>query len=384
MTDTALLPQAARRRRRFSGLSPRQERRFTWIAGIIILAVMSGWTLSIIDLYDERGAESGRSSEGAPPPATVTRTVASSLLDPRAKPLPFISDAAIEFLDPIRGESGKLRAAIVSPGTPIGSGQADPKLVARYETEGAAPYVSTDRRAPQQPGIYRMAFEIDRAKRAIDDLNVITLVPFGEKKKDKIGLYYLGSWPYERGGQPRLPTYANPRGFIEVTPENQHTNVSEHFKLSQFLTKDQREVWPKYLLLDPKLLDKLELTIGKLQAAGYKVEHVHVMSGFRTPRYNHGGGNTSGRANLSRHMYGDGADVYVDNNKDGQPDDLNRDGRIDVKDAELFARMAEQVEREHPALVGGIGIYVACCGHGPFTHLDVRGYRARWRGTSGG
>lgn len=378
MTDTALLPQATRQRRRFSGLNQRQERRFTWIAGVIIVAVMSGWTVSIIDIYDQKDLEDGKVSP------SVTRTVASSLLDRQAKPLPFISDAAIEFLDPIRGESGKIRAAFVTPGTPIGSENADPNMVARYETEGEAPYVSPDLRAPREPGIYRMAFEIDRAKRAIDDLNVITLVPFGEKKRGKIGLYYLGSWPYEQGGKPRLPTYANPRGFIEVTPENQSTNVSEHFRISQFLTKDQREVWPKYLLLDPKLLDKLELTISNLEAAGYEVKHVHVMSGFRTPRYNHGGGNTSGRANLSRHMYGDGADVYVDNNKDGQPDDLNRDGRVDVKDAELFSRMAEQVEREHPALVGGIGIYIACCGHGPFTHLDVRGYRARWRGTSGG
>jgi len=383
MTDTALLPGATKRRRRFSGLSPRQERVFTWLAGLIILGVMSGWTLSIIDIHEQRETERDATTLAAPP-ASVTRTVTSSLLDPQAKPLPFISDAAIEFLAPIRGESGKLRAAIVAPGTPLARGKADPKLVARYETEGGDPYVSTELRTPQTPGIYRMAFEIDRVRRAIDDLNVITLVPFGEKKKGKIGLYYLGSWPYEQGGKPKLTTYANPRGFIEVTPENQSTNVAEHFKLSQFLTKDQRNVWPKYLLLDPKLLDKLELTISNLQDAGYKVQHVHVMSGFRTPRYNHGGGNTGGRANLSRHMYGDAADVYVDNNKDGQPDDLNRDGRVDVRDAELFARMAEQVEREHPALVGGIGIYLACCGHGPFTHVDVRGYRARWRGTSGG
>lgn len=383
MTDTALLPGARKRRRRFSGLNPRQERIFTWLAGLIIVAVLSGWTFSIIDVYEQREME-GETTNPATPAPSVTRTVTSSLLDPQPKPLPFISDAAIEFLDPIRGESGKLRAAIVPGGTPLAKEKADPKLVARYESDEGAPYISPELRTPQTPGIYRMAFEIDRAKRAIDDLNVITLVPFGEKKSGKIGLYYLGSWPYEQGGKPRLPTYANPRGFIEVTPENQSTNVSEHFKLSQFLTKDQRNVWPKYLLLDPKLLDKLELTIAKLQDAGYKVQHVHVMSGFRTPRYNHGGGNTSGRANLSRHMYGDASDVYVDNNLDGQPDDLNGDRRVDVKDAELFARMAEQVEREHPALVGGIGIYVACCGHGPFTHVDVRGYRARWRGTSGG
>jgi uncharacterized protein YcbK (DUF882 family) len=115
-----------------------------------------------------------------------------------------------------------------------------------------------------------------------------------------------------------------------------------------------------------------------------RVEHVHVMSGFRTPSYNAGGGNTAGRANLSRHMYGDGADVYVDNNRDGQPDDITGDGRVTVRDAEKFAAAAERVEKKHRSLVGGIGIYVACCGHGPFTHIDVRGSRARWRGSGSG
>ena len=53
-----------------------------------------------------------------------------------------------------------------------------------------------------------------------------------------------------------------------MTPENQDFHVSEHFRLRDFLTKDQRNVWPKYLLLDPKLIDKLELTIQELRAAG--------------------------------------------------------------------------------------------------------------------
>jgi hypothetical protein len=83
-------------------------------------------------------------------------------------------------------------------------------------------------------------------------------------------------------------------------------------------------------------------------------------------------------------MYGDGADVYVDNDRDGHPDDITGDGRVTTRDAELFAEAAEAVERKHPSLLGGIGIYVACCGHGPFTHVDVRGYRARWRGTGNG
>jgi hypothetical protein len=83
-------------------------------------------------------------------------------------------------------------------------------------------------------------------------------------------------------------------------------------------------------------------------------------------------------------MYGDASDVFVDNDRNGTSDDLNGDGRINEKDAEVVLAAAERVERKYPALVGGVGVYVACCGHGPFTHIDVRGYRARWRGTGSG
>src|SRR5207247_8800435 len=139
--------------------------------------------------------------------------------------------------------------------------------------------------------------------------------------------------------------------------------------------------WPKYLLLNPKLLDKLELTIQELEAMGHPVRHVQIMSGFRTPEYNHGGGNIEGRANLSRHMYGDASDIFVDNDGNGVMDDLNGDGKADPADSEVIARAAERVEAKYPALVGGVGIYPAWCGHGPFSHVDVRGYRGRWRGT---
>jgi hypothetical protein len=40
---------------------------------------------------------------------------------------------------------------------------------------------------------------------------------------------------------------------------------------------------------------------------------------------------------------------------------------------------AERVEgAAHPDLVGGAGRYRANRAHGPFAHIDVRGYRARW------
>jgi uncharacterized protein YcbK (DUF882 family) len=102
-----------------------------------------------------------------------------------------------------------------------------------------------------------------------------------------------------------------------------------------------------------------------------------VMSGFRTPWYNRHGGHVGGRAELSRHMYGDAADVYIDNGN-GRMADLNHDGRVDSRDARVILRAVEEVEKEHPELSGGVGVYRSTRSHGPFAHIDVRGWRARW------
>ena len=206
---------------------------------------------------------------------------------------------------------------------------------------------------------------------------VITIRDFAEKLDGRIGSYRIGYWPSETG-RPLGGTYGNPTGFIEVTRENMDTPVSEHFRLRDFLTHDQQGTWPKYLVLREDLVDKLELVINQLQAQGYPVRHMSVMSGFRTPQYNANGGETGGRASLSRHMYGDAADVFVDNDGDGRMDDLNRDGRVDYRDAQVILDAAERVERAHPDVTGGVGVYRATSSHGPFAHVDVRGHRARW------
>ena len=292
-----------------------------------------------------------------------------------------MTDAMLSFLSPLRGQSGKVRFTTQTPGAPIVTNTPD-GATAVLSQDGQS--VSSTFTAPANPGVYDLAVQVNQATRAISDFSVITLVPFSQKQNGHIGLYYLGTWPFERGGKPKTPGYANPPGFIKVTPENVDTYVSEHFKLRDFVTKDQPNVWPKYLLLDPKLLDQLELTLQELEASGHAVKHVTIMSGFRTPNYNRAGGNTEGRANPSRHMYGDASDIYIDNDGNGTEDDLNHDGRVNVLDAQVVGDAADRVERKHPSLVGGIGVYSASSGHGPFTHIDVRGYRARWRGFGNG
>jgi uncharacterized protein YcbK (DUF882 family) len=185
-------------------------------------------------------------------------------------------------------------------------------------------------------------------------------------------------------GKAPVTAYANPSGFIEVTQQDADTYISQDFKLRDFLTHDQPNVWPKYLVLQMKLVDKLELVLEDLTAHGVDVSGVRVMSGFRTPQYNATGGNPQGRAALSRHMYGDAADIYIDSNHDGVMDDLNHDGRITIDDSKVIEAAVDRVDAAHPELIGGAGIYPAGPGHGPFIHIDTRGYRARWVGGPGG
>lgn len=229
--------------------------------------------------------------------------------------------------------------------------------------------------APKDPGIYTLEIGAGNVSRILDDLQLIVQVPFKMKQGAYLQGYFIGRYPTE--GQNRTDRYAPPEGFIEVTRENQNLKLSKHFTLREFLTKDQKNVWPKYVVVDERLIEKLELVMAELNAMGVKAERMVVMSGYRTPQYNSKGLNR-GRAQLSRHQYGDAADVWVDNDGNWYMDDLNGDGRRDTRDARVILQAVDRVEAKYPELVGGAGIYPDNGVHGPFIHIDVRGKKARW------
>jgi hypothetical protein len=227
-------------------------------------------------------------------------------------------------------------------------------------------------RAPARAGSWRL--ELRRGQTiAQTDLVVLTTVKAERLRKGYLNGYHIGRYPVDRS---MPPEYLPPSGFIEVTKQNQHLFVSDHFQLGQFLTKDQRHVWPKYVVLDLRLVDKLELVLRELNATYAPAKTLHVMSGYRTPQYNGRGG--KGRARLSRHMYGDAADVWIDGDGDGRMDDLNGDGKCDVSDAEVLVSAVSRLEQRYPELTGGAAAYEANHAHGPFIHIDARGRAARW------
>ncbi|HJU67574.1 MAG TPA: D-Ala-D-Ala carboxypeptidase family metallohydrolase [Gemmatimonadaceae bacterium] len=367
------IPAPARSRWHRAGVSPRTERMFDIAGGTLLATFALGWSWSV-------ATADARTDEDAAV-TRVTASITSALTNADAPTAAFLTEAAMEALLPLRGESGRLHAQFREPGAPLGTDTLPEGAVVHYSSGGVTDSAVADTlvRGPDDPGIWSVAVKVGAAIRPLSDFNVITLKPFSAKQRGRIGLYYLGSWPNERGRGPAR--YSPPRGFIEVTQENRTTHVSEHFRLGDFLTKNQFEVWPKYLVLETRLLDKLELVLAELRARGIQTSGVKVLSGFRTPQYNRGGGDPRGRAALSRHMYGDAADIYIDNDGNGAMDDLNGDGRVNIRDARVIQDAVDRVERAHPQLIGGCGTYPGTGSHGPFTHIDTRGYRARWVGT---
>ena len=174
------------------------------------------------------------------------------------------------------------------------------------------------------------------------------------------------------------PAYARPRGLIEVTEENRGTFVAPHFTLGEFVSK-QPGGYPKYLVLRERLLLKLEMLLEEASRQGLPVTTFRIMSGYRTPYYNRSIGNET---RYSRHLYGDAADIYVDEDGDGVMDDLDGDGRADLEDVRVLAGVIERLSRSsrYCPFEGGLGFYRGNRAHGPFLHVDVRGHRARWGG----
>ena len=231
---------------------------------------------------------------------------------------------------------------------------------------------------PDRPGVWQLLVESEGTVKPVRNTLVITVIPMSAKRNGKIGRFNIGNWPYERGGKPSNPIYDTPPGMIEVTPENQETYLTRHIQLKDFITKGQENVWPKYVVVQPRVLDKVELVLRELETMGHPVENIFAVSGFRTPWYNARGGNTAGRGQLSRHMYGDAMDIAVDNDRNGVMDDLNGDGRITLADARVIGEAVDRVERKYPHLVGGMHYYPPTGGHMGMVHIDTRGYRARW------
>jgi Peptidase M15 len=227
--------------------------------------------------------------------------------------------------------------------------------------------------APARPGTYHLVLSRDRQAEATI-IHVLVMVPYDRLKNGQLSGYIVGRYPST--AYKKLPAYDPPRGFIQVNGQDMELQLSPHFKLSQFLCK-QNSGFPKYLVLKEQLVLKLELLLEHVNAQGFHCNTFNVLSGYRTPYYNQSIGNVK----YSRHVYGGAADIFIDDSPpDGMMDDLNRDGKIDYHDALWLYHLIDglSAKEDYRIFIGGLGWYKKNHAHGPFVHVDVRGFRARW------
>jgi hypothetical protein len=267
----------------------------------------------------------------------------------------FLMPGATTTLDVINGVAGKYSLSMKEAGSVV---QQAPRRW-RYT-------------APTRPGLYALKLDGPGNNDSVD-IHVFVLVPASQVKNGWLNGYQIGSYP------PASARYTPPTGFVEVTKDNDDTKVSPHFRLNQFICKqDTLADFPKYVVLEQRLLLKLETILELVNRMGFSVDTLHVMSAYRTPYYNH----AIGDVKYSQHQWGGAADVYIDPHDKDRMEDLNRDGRVDIADSKfLYDRIEEWFERKDlQKFEGGLGFYPATAAHPPFVHVDVRGTKARWKG----
>lgn len=283
------------------------------------------------------------------------------------------------------GRSGEVKLLFAMPGErvefPLAVG-GDPAILS-YEWTSlrgsetgfvSQPLNGAEVSTPLLPGFYYLTLIRGEDRQIIREPAVAIMRPFQEKLGTMLNGYRIGTYLAEKLRGQRAEK-EHPDGFLEVYPQHLDLAISKHLRLRHFLTHDdQKDVWPKYVALNPRLLDKLELILAELEMHRGEVGAVQasldldVHSGFRTPAHNR---NVRLAARDSRHQYGDAADVVVD---------ANGNGRIDGTDHRLVVAAVEAVERTHPDLAGGLGVYTSRRYSRPYVHIDARGKRSRWRG----
>lgn len=225
--------------------------------------------------------------------------------------------------------------------------------------------------APSEPGRYLLEVIDPLFSRQVI-LNVFVLVPYEKMKAGKIEGYRIDEYPKKplRG----LASYRKPKGFVRVNKDDLNVLVSPHFKLKQFLCK-QNSGYPKFVVLQSKTLLMLEDFLSYVNDNGFSINTFGVISAYRTPYYNKSIGNVAN----SRHVYGDAMDLFIDQNGDGKLDDLDGNHKRNIEDVKILYKLAVKfLESANGAYTGGVGKYRPKQHHGGFVHIDNRGYSARW------
>lgn len=345
-------------KRKFKPVVRRQGRVRTHVATVVVALAAA---VGVVQFY-QPGTALGRTPFGAlatDPADLATPSVNAFGRSGEVKLLHSLPSDSLVFPLAVGGDPGKLTYEWTS-------------LRGNESAFAAQAIGGAELATPPEPGFYYLTLIQNGERQIIREPIVAVMRPFQEKAGSMLNGYRIGTYLAEkiRGSRDR----ERPEGFLEVYPQFLDIAVSKHLRLHHFVTHDdQAGVWPKYVALNPRLLDKLELIFTELErmeecAPTQQLLELDVNSGYRTPAHNK---LVRRAASDSRHQYGDAADVVID---------ANCNGRIDRNDHRLVAAAVETVERKYPDLAGGMGVYTSPLYPTPYVHIDARGQRVRWRG----
>ena len=123
--------------------------------------------------------------------------------------------------------------------------------------------------------------------------------------------------------------------------------LTENFSLHEFRCRDGSDVPEEYMNNVKELAENLQIL------RDYIGKPIHVISGYRSPKYNR----KIGGARRSQHMLAKAGDLIVKGMTPGE-----------VK--EVISKLIKEGKMKK----GGVGLYTY------FTHYDVRGFNRRWYG----
>ena len=234
----------------------------------------------------------------------------------------------------------RVRSLMVLPGETVTFTVVIPHTTSRYvahPTAGDLVSLGEGRwqwTSPTTPGLYPIEVTTRDGRDAVT-VQAFVVVPHDQVQDGLLNGYPIGYYPDKpRSG---IKEFGPPIGFIEVTPENEDVLVSPHFRLGQFICKQAADS-RKYVVLNERLLLVLEHALVHVNAAGHRASTFRIMSGYRTPAYNR----LLGNARYSLHQWGAAADIFIDEDGDGVMDDLNGDGRSDIRDADVLYRLVDE------------------------------------------
>ena len=230
--------------------------------------------------------------------------------------------------------------------------------------------------APTESGHYELNIKYRGTKERSSEikLNAFVLYPREEKNGQYMEDFRIGNYPEIPAD--KKDHYSKPAGFLKIEESMLDLNLTPHFKMVQFLTRQSTEL-PQFIAIQESLLLKLELFLAEVNKAGYKAETFGIVSLYRSPYFNKKLGNNT---DFSRHLYGDAADIYIDNSGNQWMDDLNGDGHSNINDANILYNLAFKFDKkeEYLKLQGGLSSYQGNGVRGPFIHIDTRGFHVSW------